>query len=107
MLSYAKLNSLAKSGVLDMSLFGTGKIELNEWRYYHDLTNNKLILNWGLATYLRNDDLSTETITGINFDFWKFEGNSFSLENTISTKQRKNYNGNFMETISYDEISHG
>lgn len=107
LLKYAKLNSMTKSGILDMSLFGTGKILLNEWRYYNDLTNNKLVINWGMSTYLRNDDLSTEKITNVAFNFFKFENNTFNFENTINTKSRKNYNGNFIENILYDDIPHG
>lgn len=107
LLTYAKLNNMTKSGILDMSLFGTGKIELNEWRYYNDLTNNKLVVNWGMNTYLRNDDLSTEMVTNVAFNFFRFENNQFNFENTINTKSRKSYNGNFIENISYDDIPHG
>lgn len=106
-LNYAKLDSMTKSGVLDMSLFGTGNIELNEWRYFNDFTNNKLYLNWGMSTYLRNDEISKEVINSISFNFFKFENNEFYNEFEITTKSRRNYNGNFIETISYDQVSPG
>lgn len=106
-LDYARLNNMTKSGILDMSLFGTGKIELNEWRYYNDLSNDTLSINWGIQAYLRNDDLTSENITDIAFNFYRFEQNQFQYETSISTKQRKNYSGNFIETISYEEVPHG
>lgn len=106
-LDYARLNSMTKSGILDMSLFGTGKIELNEWRYYNDLSNDTLSINWGIQAYLRNDDLTSENITDIAFNFFRFENNEFVYETSVSTKQRKNYSGNFIESISYEEVPHG
>lgn len=106
-LTYAKLNSMTKSGVIDMNLFGTGEIAINEWRYYNDISNGKLTINWGMETYLRNDDLSTEYINEVIFNFFKFEDNEFVYDTSITTKSRKNYNGNFNESIPYDELSSG
>lgn len=106
-LTYARLNSMTKTGTIDMSLFGTGEIKLQEWRYYNDLTNNTLHINWGMEAYLRNDALSHESITEVTFHFWKFENNNFQLANSITTKARKNYTGNFSETFTYEEVPHG
>jgi hypothetical protein len=102
MLTYGKLNSLTKTGTIDMSLIGTGKIDLAEWRYYNDTTEGKLYLNWGLNTYLRQGAVSDEIIDDIQFIFYRYVSGSFIEQTSVTAKKRKNYNGNFIENISYD-----
>lgn len=107
MLTYGKLNSLTKTGTIDMSLIGTGKIDLAEWRYYNDTTEGKLYLNWGLNTYLRQGAVSDEIIDDIQFIFYRYVSGSFIEQTSVTAKKRKNYNGNFIENISYDQLPVG
>lgn len=107
LLTYGKLDSIAKSGIIDMSLIGTGKIELSEWRYYNDVTSGKLYLSWGLNTYLRQGAISDELIDDIQFIFYRYDGSSFTEYTSVTAKKRKNYNGNFIENISYDQLPLG
>lgn len=105
---YSMLQGLARNGNIDFSTIGSGKIDLTEWKYYNDISNNQIYLNWGMYTDLRNYDQSKESIDEIKFEFYQMDGDgNFNLQHEFITKYRKSYNGNFQEIISYDDLPAG
>ena len=87
--------ALARTGIVNFSLFGTGNIILNEWRYYVD--NNKIRINYGLDTNL----LEGESIKEVSFEFFDIYYNTIYKNKFIcGSTINGNYNGNYTETLN-------
>lgn len=93
--SFGTIDYLSKRGSMNLSYIGTGKIDLVEWRYYVD--QNSISISWGLEAYPRYG----YQITEVNMDFR--DVTDPNTENIYRTRQRRSYNGNFTEYITFDE----
>lgn len=87
--------ALARTGIVNFSLFGTGNIILNEWRYY--VENNKIRINYGLDTNL----LEGESIKEVSFEFFDIYYKTLYKSKFIcGSTINGNYNGNYTEILS-------
>lgn len=93
--SFGTIDYLSKRGSMNLSYIGTGKIDLVEWRYYVD--QNSISISWGLEAYPRYG----YQITEVNMDFR--DVTDPNTPNVYRTRQRRSYNGNFTEYITFDE----
>nr|DAN43642.1 MAG TPA: hypothetical protein [Caudoviricetes sp.] len=93
--SFGTIDYLSKRGSMNLSYIGTGKIDLVEWRYYVD--QNSISISWGLEAYPRYG----YQISEVKMDFR--DAADPNTENVYRTRQRKSYNGNFTEYITFDE----
>lgn len=91
--------ALARTGIINFKLYGTGNIIFNEWRYYLD--NNKLRLNYGFDVNL----LEGSSVKEISFEFYDVYydvvyPNRYICKSSING----NYNGNYSEIfkLPYD-----
>lgn len=92
-------DALARTGIINFSLFGTGNIIFNEWRYY--VENNSLRINYGFDTNL----LEGESVKSVTFEFYdvyynKVYSNKYVCASTINGS----YNGSYTEIfkLPYD-----
>lgn len=87
--------SLARTGIINFNLLGTGNIILNEWRYY--VEGNKLRLNYGFDVNL----LEGESVKEVTMEFYDVfyglnyyeKGHIFNCKSTING----NFNGSYTE----------
>lgn len=93
--SFGTIDYLSKRGSMNLSYIGTGKVDLVEWRYYVD--QNSISISWGLEAYPRYG----YQITEVNMDFRDVTDPNTS--NKYRTRQRRSYNGNFTEYITFGE----
>ena len=85
---YGKLTGLAINGMIDLSLLGSGKIELNTWKYY--INQDNVDVTWGLSSY----PLYNWEIKYIVFEFKDLSGNTDNYR-TYVISGRESYNGIF------------
>ena len=110
---YGDLSSFKISGKIDFSILGTGYFNFNEWRYYSDLDNGYLRINWGLDY----DPIKFIKIKSATFTFYDVQNNmskvKFGDANTngadsntwpsyYTCSTQDNYNGNFSEKIAFE-----
>ena len=91
--------SLARTGIINFNLLGTGNIILNEWRYYVD--NNEIRINYGFDLNL----LEGESVESVTFQFYdvffdKLYPEPFICSSTINGNFNGSYNEKF--TFPYD-----
>lgn len=109
---FGKLGYLATSGTINFSEIGSGKIELDEWRYY--IQDNNFYLNWGLSAYPEiNKKIKQVIFTFIPF----YEINSTNIITDemhpyeevkypqYIVQDRVSYSGNFQEIINFNKDS--
>lgn len=110
-MQFGQLDFLATQGFINFSEIGSGKIQLDEWRYF--IQDSNFYLNWGLSAYLEKN----KTISKIIFTFIPFDSiNSQEITNgdpevmytsypqyIISGKTT--YSGFFKELINFGESS--
>ena len=89
---YGPLTHLGISGKIDFSKVGTGKIDLDTWRYY--VTNDNIILNWGL-------DVNLDDREGIKLVEIQFIDNQGIAANCI-IENRDSFSGKFTEYINLE-----
>lgn len=110
-MKFGELDYLAVKGTINFAEIGSGKIALDEWRYY--IQENGIYLNWGLSAYPEKN----KKIKKVTFTFIPFE----QADSTIKTgendeypankfpqyvvKDRNSYSGNFQEIINFGETS--
>lgn len=111
-MQFGQLDFLSTSGFINFSEIGSGKIQLDEWRYFIQDTN--FYLNWGLSAYVeKNKSISKVIFTFIPFD-------SIDQDELMSTENpeigytqypqyiisgKSTYSGFFKELINFDENS--
>lgn len=91
--------SLARTGIINFNLLGTGNIILNEWRYYVD--NNEIRINYGFDLNL----LEGESVESVTFQFYDVFFDLVYPEPYIcSSTINGNFNGSYNErfTFPYD-----
>lgn len=109
---FGELDYLAVKGTINFAEIGSGKIYLDEWRYY--VQENGFYLNWGLSAYPeRNKKIKKVTFTFIPFE--QANSNIKVNDNEEYTsddgfpqyvvKDRNSYSGNFQEIINFGETS--
>lgn len=109
---FGELDYLAVKGTINFAEIGSGKIALDEWRYY--IQENGIYLNWGLSAYPeRNKKIKKVTFTFIPFE--QANGNIKVLETDeygpdcgfpqYVVKDRNSYSGNFQEIINFGDTS--
>lgn len=95
-MSFGKLPLYEVTKTIDLNKYGSGEVELTEWRY--NIIDSKLYLSWGLSTYLKDD----ESIESLDFVFIPYDNNS---EIIGSITGKSSYDGSFTEIITLkDEI---
>lgn len=87
--------ALARTGIINFALFGTGNIIFTEWRYY--VENNKLKINYGFDLNL----LEGESVKSLTFQFYDvyydvLYDNIYTCGSTINGT----YSGNYTETFN-------
>lgn len=88
--------ALARSGIINFNLLGTGNIILNEWRYYID--NNNISINYGFDLNL----LEGETVQTVTFQFYDVYYNKvYDKIYTCQSSINGNFNGNFSERLDF------
>lgn len=109
---FGELDYLSVRGTINFSEIGSGKITLDEWRYY--IQENGFYLNWGLSAYPEKN----KKIKKVTFTFIPFE----SITENIKTKDteeysqsdgfsqyivtdRNSYSGNFQEILNFGKTS--
>lgn len=109
-MSFGYLEHLAIRGSINFQEIGSGKILLDEWRYF--IQDNNFYLNWGLSAYPEmNKSIDRVIMTFIPFN--KIEGNVI-LDTTLPPLDtfpqyiisgRTSYSGYFQEFINFGETS--
>lgn len=104
---FGELDYLAVRGTINFAEIGSGKIDVDEWRYY--IQENSFYLNWGLDAYPEKN----KKIDRVIFTFIPFERVSSSAiivdedtPNSDSFPQyevvgKSSYAGNFQEVINF------
>ena len=119
-MKYGKIPYLAVSGSINFTDIGSGKIEVDEWRYY--IQDKSFYLSWGLDAYPeKNKSIKEVIFTFIPFDsavenrekllLGKTEvAKNYSGRDYVGEKyyqyivrNKKSYSGNFQEIISFSE----
>lgn len=109
---FGELDYLAVKGTINFAEIGSGKIFLDEWRYY--IQENGFYLNWGLSAYPeKNKKIKKVTFTFIPFE--QADANIKVSDDAEYTqddgfpqyvvKDRNSYSGNFQEIINFGESS--
>ena len=106
-MSFGKMKWLQQDITINLSELGSGRIELDEWRYYKQ--ENNIILNWGLLAYPEKN----KKIEGVVFTFIPFDNIPKNLSDnqdlsesqfvTIDFIRQGSYSGNFQEVIDLAE----
>ena len=90
-----KCEALARTGIINFNLFGTGNIIMTEWRYY--VENNKIRINYGFDTNL----LEGESVKEVKFTFYDVYYNKlYSSDYICGSTISNNYNGNYSEVLN-------
>lgn len=92
-------SALARTGIINFNLLGTGNIILNEWRYY--VENNEIRINYGFDLNL----LEGESVESVTFTFYDvFFNKVYSKPFICSSTINGNFNGSYNEvfTLPYD-----
>lgn len=110
-MSFGYLEYLATRGSINFLEIGSGKIELDEWRYY--IENDNFYLNWGLEAYPeKNKKITKVVFTFIPFD--KINSSSVTFDNTkepsnefpqYTVSGKTSYSGYFQENIDFGNNS--
>lgn len=88
--------ALARTGVIDFSLLGTGNIIMKEWRYYVD--NDKIKINYGFDLNM----LEGEGVDSVTFEFYDvYYGMVYKNKFNCTSSINGNFDGNFSETMYF------
>lgn len=89
-------SALARTGIINFNLLGTGNIILNEWRYY--VENNEMRINYGFdLNLLEGESVESVTFTFYDVFFDKVYSKPFICSSTING----NFNGSYNETFTF------
>lgn len=110
-MSFGYLDYLSIRGSINFSEIGSGKIEVDEWRYF--IQDNNFYLNWGLSAYPeKNKSIQKVILTFIPFD--KVNASSVIIDDgqppSTAYPQyvitgKSSYSGYFQELINFGESS--
>lgn len=108
---FGELDYLAVRGTINFAEIGSGKIDVDEWRYY--IQENSFYLNWGLDAYPeKNKKIERVTFTFIPFEKVKSDTIITDEDKEQSTDfpqyeviGKSSYSGNFQEVINFGKSS--
>lgn len=109
---YGELDYLSVRGTINFAEIGSGKIALDEWRYY--IQENGFYLNWGLSAYPeKNKKIKKVTFTFIPFEsitknIKTGETEEYSQDDGFpqyTVTDRNSYSGNFQEILNFGKTS--
>lgn len=110
-MSFGYLEYLSVRGSINFQEIGSGKIEIDEWKYF--IQDNNFYLNWGLSAYPeKNKKIEKVVFTFIPFD--KVSKTSVITDNkTVPSSNypqyivsdKNSYSGYFQELIDFGENS--
>lgn len=108
-MKFGELDYLSIQGTINFSEIGSGKIQLDEWRYF--IQDNSFYLNWGLDAYPEIN----KRIDNVTFVFVPFQDvqslpisdNQVLLDKypNYSISGKSSYAGNFQEVIDFNDNS--
>lgn len=111
-MKFGELDYLTKKGTINFSEIGSGKISLDEWRYY--VQENGFYLNWGLSAYPEKN----KTIKQVSFTFIPFnqidsdlkykEDQEYAVEDGFPqyiVKNKTSFSGNFQDILNFNNDS--
>ena len=86
---------LETKGSINLQNIGSGKIELNQWRYY--INPDTFLLSWGLDAYPEKN----KRINKVTMKFISYTGES-SNNATYNISEKISYSGYFTESIPFE-----
>lgn len=86
---------LETKGSINLQNIGSGKIELNQWRYF--INPDTFLLSWGLDAYPEKN----KRISKVTMKFISYTGES-SNNATYSISEKVSYSGYFTESIPFE-----
>lgn len=108
---FGYLDYLSVRGSINFSEIGSGKIEVDEWRYF--VQDNNFYLNWGLSAYPeKNKSIQRVILTFIPFE--QVNDTSVITDNAVAPSDtypqyiitgKNSYSGYFQELINFGETS--
>lgn len=111
-MKFGYLDFLTLKGSINFLEIGSGKTELDEWRYF--IQDNNFYLNWGLSAYPeKNKMVDNVTMTFIPFNevgqttvFDDKEDHSdvYKKYSQYIISDKSSYSGYFQELINFDEV---
>ena len=111
-MKFGYLDYLTVNGSINFLEIGSGKTELDEWRYF--IQDKNFYLNWGLSAYPeKNKMVDNITMTFIPFDevgqttvFDDKEDHSdvYKKYSQYIISDKSSYSGYFQELINFDEV---
>lgn len=109
---FGELDYLSVRGTINFAEIGSGKIALDEWRYY--IQENGFYLNWGLSAYPEKN----KKIKKVIFTFIPFENITKNIKTGEAEEysqddgfpqyivaDRNSYSGNFQEILNFGKTS--
>lgn len=111
-MKFGKLKYLETEGVINFSEIGSGKIYIDEWRYY--IQDSNFYLNWGLSAYpeknksIKNivfEFIRFDKITKTNIDKYNFDNQDQNPNPYFIINDKSSYSGNFQELIDFGKSS--
>ena len=108
---FGYLDYLSVRGSINFSEIGSGKIEVDEWRYF--VQDSNFYLNWGLSAYPeKNKSIQRVILTFIPFE--QVNATSVITDDTVAPSNtypqyvisgKNSYSGYFQELINFGETS--
>lgn len=95
-MKFGKLDHLSIEGTINLADIGSGKIKLNEYRYYRN--NNNMLFSWGLEAYPAPE----QSINGVTFEFYDVSEESLTPVFTYNKSGLVSYSGNFSDQLLLD-----
>lgn len=95
-MKFGKLDHLAIEGTINLADIGSGKIKLNEYRYYRN--NNNMLFSWGLEAYPAPE----QYIDGVTFEFYDATTSDTTPVFTYNKSGLVSYSGNFSDELLLD-----
>lgn len=98
---FGYLDWLKQSFSVDMDSLGSGKIELKEYRYYHN--DGSIILNWGLDAYPERN----KEIKSVEFQFHEYnqEVKNYISNNAQNIQDNYSVNGFWNQSTAADPFN--
>lgn len=102
--SYGKIGVLEKSGSINVDQIGSGIVEFGSFRYYNDMLNDTLSLEYDIKSYLAEGVhyLDSVVLEAYDAESWVITNGALSVGNKISIDlSTSNSFGSFSELITF------
>lgn len=97
---FGRIKLLENSSSLNLSQLGTGNIIFSKFRYYNDLDNEQLSLEYDIQSYLS----SGHSIEYIQLEAYKYSNKEISSEPIIVDLSISDNFGSFVSKQNYDDL---